>query len=193
MQIRYNKLKEVLTAKKLDAILVSDGFNMRYFSGFTGGTGYLLITKNSKTLFTDSRYTIAATNQAPDYNVVEVDAARDYCKFINQVVEAENIAAELRKELETAFGEIPEEFFVYGEQTGESFVDGFMSKIEGFIGELEDFLTQADIEIKKADDSVTNQSVFSPSYNFYGDNALTSKIRMMAKNDALLAYMRGME
>ena len=89
MQIRYNKLQELLNAKKLDAILVSDGYNMRYFSGFTGATGYLLITKNSKTLFTDSRYTIAATNQAPDYNVVEVDAARDYCKFINQVLEAE--------------------------------------------------------------------------------------------------------
>ena len=92
MQIRYNKLQELLTAKRLDAILVSDGYNMRYLSGFTGATGYLLITKSSKTLFTDSRYTIAATAQAPDYNVVEVDAARDYCKFINQVLEAENIA-----------------------------------------------------------------------------------------------------
>ena len=93
MQIRYNKLQELLKTKNLDAMLVSDGYNMRYFSGFTGGTGYLLITKNSKTLFTDSRYTIAAKVQAPDYNVVEVDAARDYCKFVNQVLETENIAA----------------------------------------------------------------------------------------------------
>lgn len=92
MQIRYEKLKKLLEEKKLDAVLVSDGYNMRYLSGFTGGTGYLLITKNSKTLFTDSRYTIAATAQAPDYSVVEVDAGRDYCKFINQVLETENIA-----------------------------------------------------------------------------------------------------
>ena len=77
--------------KNIDALLVSDGYNMRYFSGFTGATGYLLITKNSKTLFTDSRYTIAATMQAPDYTVVEVDAARDYCKVINQVLFAEGI------------------------------------------------------------------------------------------------------
>lgn len=108
-------------------------------------------------------------------------------------VEAENIATELRKELETAFGEIPEEFFVYGEQTGESFVDGFMSKVEGFIGELESFLTQAQIDISKTEETSGNQSVFSPSYNFYGDNLLTSRIRLTAKNDALLAYMRGME
>ena len=91
MQIRYEKLAKLLDAKQLDAVLVSDGYNMRYLSGFTGATGYLLITKNSKTLFTDSRYTIAATMQAPDYTVVEVDAARDYCKVINQVLSAEGI------------------------------------------------------------------------------------------------------
>jgi len=92
MQIRYEKLTKLLADKKLDAVLVSDGYNMRYLSGFTGATGYLLITKNSKTVFTDSRYTIAATAQAPDYRVVEVDAARDYCKFINEVLTAEQIA-----------------------------------------------------------------------------------------------------
>ncbi len=92
MQIRYEKLQNLLDEKKLDAVLVSDAYNMRYLSGFTGGTGYLLVTKRSKTLFTDSRYTIAATAQAPDYTVVEVDAARDYCRFINQVLEAENTA-----------------------------------------------------------------------------------------------------
>ena len=30
MQIRYNKLNALLEAKKLDAVLVSDGYNMRY-------------------------------------------------------------------------------------------------------------------------------------------------------------------
>ena len=91
MEIRYQKIKKLLEEKKLDAILISDGFNMRYFSGFTGATGYVLITKNSKTLFTDSRYTIAATAQAPDYTVVEVDSNRDYCKDINQVLKTEHI------------------------------------------------------------------------------------------------------
>lgn len=91
MNIRYQKLQKLLEEKRLDAVLVSDGYNMRYLSGFTGATGYLLITKNSKHLFTDSRYTIAATAQAPDYTVVEVDAARDYCAAINKVLEAEKI------------------------------------------------------------------------------------------------------
>ena len=59
MQIRYEKLAKLLEEKKLDAVLVSDGYNMRYLSGFTGATGYLLITKNSRTLFTKCPSSIA--------------------------------------------------------------------------------------------------------------------------------------
>ena len=91
MKLRYSKLVHLLDRKGLDAVLVSDAFNMRYFSGFTGGTGYLLITKKSKYLFTDSRYTTAAKAQAPDYVVVEVDAGRDYCKEINIVIAKEKL------------------------------------------------------------------------------------------------------
>ncbi len=91
MKVRYQKLDELLQNKKVDAVLVSDGYNMRYLSGFTGATGYLLVTRNSKTLFTDSRYTIAAKVQAPDYTVVEVGSNRDYCAVINQVLAAEQV------------------------------------------------------------------------------------------------------
>lgn len=91
MEMRYLKLKELLGKKELDALLISDGFNMRYFSGFTGATGYLFVTKKSRYLLTDSRYTIAAQVQAPDYTVVEVNAGRDYCKEINHVIEEEGI------------------------------------------------------------------------------------------------------
>lgn len=66
--LKNQKLQALLEEKKLDAVLVSDGYNMRYLSGFSGATGYLLITKNSKTLFTDSRYTVAAKAQAPAYS-----------------------------------------------------------------------------------------------------------------------------
>ena len=32
MQIRYGKLGKLLEEKNIDALLVSDGYNMRYFS-----------------------------------------------------------------------------------------------------------------------------------------------------------------
>lgn len=91
MSTGYEKVAEVLEKKELDAVLVSDGFNMRYLSGFTGATGYLLITRKSRTLFTDSRYTIAARAQAPDFTVVEVGSDRNYCACLNEIIREEGI------------------------------------------------------------------------------------------------------
>lgn len=107
--------------------------------------------------------------------------------------EAQNMANELRQELEVAFSEIPAEFLSYGEITGEQFVDGFMSQFDGLLSDLEAFLSQIQINVSQAGETGSNQSVFSPSYYFYGDRATTSRTRMMSKNDALFTYMRGME
>jgi len=48
---------------KIDALLVSALPNIRYLSGFTGDNGLLLITPESKTLFTDPRFTIQASQE----------------------------------------------------------------------------------------------------------------------------------
>ena len=44
------KVTELLKKKNLDAILISDGYNMRYLSGFGGATGYLYISADQKVL-----------------------------------------------------------------------------------------------------------------------------------------------
>jgi Xaa-Pro aminopeptidase len=49
-----------LAARKLDALLVSFGPNLRYLSGFTGSSGALLVLPGKSILFTDPRYTIQA-------------------------------------------------------------------------------------------------------------------------------------
>jgi Xaa-Pro aminopeptidase len=53
-----------LAARKLDALLVSFGPNLRYLSGFTGSNGNLLILPGKSILFTDPRYTIQAAQEA---------------------------------------------------------------------------------------------------------------------------------
>ncbi len=83
----YERAIEILEEKKLDAMLVSDGFNMRYISGFTGATGYLLISKCTRKLYTDSRYTVAAQTQAPDFEVEIVDGTRNYSALINNAID----------------------------------------------------------------------------------------------------------
>ncbi len=87
----YEKAEAVIETKGIDAMLVSDGFNMRYISGFTGATGYLFISKKSRKLFTDSRYTVAAETQAPDFEVIICDAQRNYATLINEAVAADNV------------------------------------------------------------------------------------------------------
>ena len=45
------KVTELLKKKNLDAILISDGYNMRYLSGFGGATGYTPILRSSMNCF----------------------------------------------------------------------------------------------------------------------------------------------
>lgn len=58
-------------ANALDALVIQSQPNMRYFSGFTGDSGGLLICKEKKLLFTDFRYTEQATQEAADFDVIE--------------------------------------------------------------------------------------------------------------------------
>ena len=51
---------EILTNVEVDAVLITDPYNLRYYTGFRGGEGVALISKGSKILITDSRYTEAA-------------------------------------------------------------------------------------------------------------------------------------
>ena len=52
-----------LAERKLDALLVSFGPNLRYLSGFTGSNGNLLVMGEESILFTDPRYRIQAAQE----------------------------------------------------------------------------------------------------------------------------------
>lgn len=72
MRDRKDLLTAKLPEKDLEAMLISSPENRHYLSGFTGSAGYLLISKDQAVLATDSRYTEQATNQAPQYQVLQV-------------------------------------------------------------------------------------------------------------------------
>lgn len=57
--------------KQADGVLITSQPNRSYFSGFTGSAGCLLISPGQRLLFTDSRYTEQAKNQAPDFTVIQ--------------------------------------------------------------------------------------------------------------------------
>lgn len=64
-------INNILNKKNLDAIIITGSENLYYFSGFSGGEGFLVITRQGKYLLVDGRYTIQAKNQAKDSYVTE--------------------------------------------------------------------------------------------------------------------------
>jgi len=72
MSLRLEKLRHELAEAKLDAILVSQGENRRYLSGFTGSAGFLLISDGRAILATDFRYVEQAQSQAPDFEISQI-------------------------------------------------------------------------------------------------------------------------
>lgn len=87
----HARVIEILDKLSIDAVLVSNGSNMRYLSGFSGATGYLYISRKKQVILTDFRYTIQATNESLGFEVVEVDGNRDYCKYINDIMHMEDV------------------------------------------------------------------------------------------------------
>lgn len=85
------RISEVLKEKKLDAILVSDPFNMRYITGFRGGEGYVYLSEQRQVLLTDSRYTTQARDEADGFEIVQVDGTADYIKRLYEFMQEENV------------------------------------------------------------------------------------------------------
>lgn len=69
------KLKKFLTENNLDAILISDKYSLKYFTGFTGTTGIALALKEKKFFFTDFRYIEQAETEVKSngFEIVKVD------------------------------------------------------------------------------------------------------------------------
>lgn len=85
------ELDAIFKEKMIEAVLVSDGYNMRYLSGFRGATGYLYITSKRRVLITDARYTTQAKEEAPDFEVVEISNQKGYSAFIGEMTREDKI------------------------------------------------------------------------------------------------------
>lgn len=73
--MKFEKVKQLLEDKKLDAVVILSPYNRRYLSLFTGSSGALVLTKDRRFLVTDFRYTVQAGEQAVDFEVVKQQGA----------------------------------------------------------------------------------------------------------------------
>ncbi len=63
-------INDVLREKGLDGVIISSPANMRSQSGFRG-EGIVYISETMKLVFTDSRYTVAAKEECPNFEVIQ--------------------------------------------------------------------------------------------------------------------------
>ena len=69
---RLRRLRVSVEEKGLDAILISQRENVRYLSGFTGSSGWLLISRQDAVLATDFRYTEQAERESTDFQITQI-------------------------------------------------------------------------------------------------------------------------
>lgn len=68
---KIEKLRILMKKDKLGALVITNPYNIRYMTGFTGTSGVVIITEADALFITDFRYTQQATDQAPSFDVVE--------------------------------------------------------------------------------------------------------------------------
>jgi len=68
---RLQRLRVSVNEKGLDALLISQSDNVRYLSGFTGSSGWLLISEQNAVLATDFRYVEQAKGESPDFEITQ--------------------------------------------------------------------------------------------------------------------------
>lgn len=86
----YQRVQDILKELSIGAILISNGNNMRYISGFAGATGYLYISEKSHAVITDFRYTIQAEMEAEGYEIITIGNG-GYEEAINDILRTEGI------------------------------------------------------------------------------------------------------
>ena len=87
MEKRTEKLTKLLDELNLDAIFITDLYNLRYFAGFTGTTGVGLATRKGNFFYSDFRYKSQAETQVTKMGFEFVEVSRGSLKFVGEHAE----------------------------------------------------------------------------------------------------------
>ncbi|WP_067836849.1 M24 family metallopeptidase [Amphibacillus sediminis] len=68
---KLTQLRQMMEEQDLDGFIVTNSFNRRYLSQFTGTAGMVIITQNEALFITDFRYTVQAAEQAIGFDIIE--------------------------------------------------------------------------------------------------------------------------
>ena len=86
-------MDKILNELNLNALIITDPYNMRHVSGFRGGEGALYISAAQKVLITDSRYTEQAAKES-NFTVIEECRSHNRQTILKECVEKEAISGD---------------------------------------------------------------------------------------------------
>ena len=86
----FKKVQNLLQKFSVEAVLISNGNNLRYVCGFAGATGYLYISEKRHAVITDSRYSLQAELEAEGYEIITIGNG-GYEEAINDILKTEDI------------------------------------------------------------------------------------------------------
>lgn len=89
--MNIDRVKKILSEKNIDAIYVSDKYNLRYITGFTGSNGYAVITKEKGLFLTDFRYIEQANEQVTINGFQVINMGKKYSNTLDEIFRKECI------------------------------------------------------------------------------------------------------
>ncbi|MEZ6089915.1 MAG: Xaa-Pro peptidase family protein [Pirellulaceae bacterium] len=92
MPARIQRLKHLLDELAIESLLVTDETNVRYLSGFTGDSSYLLISGDRTAILSDRRYETQIAAQCGDLQAFVRGPDRNMNQLVTEAVESFSVA-----------------------------------------------------------------------------------------------------
>lgn len=79
---KIKDLRRIISEQNLDGILVFNPSNRRYLTGFTGSTGYVILTATESLFFCDFRYVEQAKVECSGFTIISIRGAEDLFAYL---------------------------------------------------------------------------------------------------------------
>lgn len=83
-QTRINSVQQRIAESKVDGLLVTNLFNIRYLTGFTGSNGALLLSPEAAVFFTDGRYIAQSAQEVVGAQIEIYTTQAQYAQQLTQ-------------------------------------------------------------------------------------------------------------
>lgn len=106
MRKAVENLRNRMIDENIDAFISMNPINRRYLSGFTGSTGYAVVSQKDADFATDFRYFTQVKRECPDYKLVSINKDYTIFDYLNErgyktiAIEEDFMTAGLFKEFE---------------------------------------------------------------------------------------------